>query len=243
MRYLLVFLLVLPLAGYVAAVDDEPQPSSAEALEILKKADAAIKAIKSVRMSGTARPEGSAVNFMKPAEGTTLMVGWAGNIPQKFYSEVKIVTDEGTTRLTGGGDGDTYFIIDHADKKAYEDMDPGVLGSHGNTLQSIAVVEFVHDAPFDQEMESDLKLLPEETVGGEPCYRIFVVYPGGGQESVWYFSKKDYLPRRRIQKWDFGGGGSVDKLVTKLEINPEIEPSLFKMKLPKGYEQIDDFAP
>ncbi len=37
--------------------------------------------------------------------------------------------------------------------------------------------------------------------------------------------------------------GSLDTTLIELEVNPEIKPGLFRLDLPKGFEQIDDFAP
>ena len=39
------------------------------------------------------------------------------------------------------------------------------------------------------------------------------------------------------------GEGSLEITLTDLEIDPEAGPETFTMKLPKGYEQVDDFAP
>ena len=39
------------------------------------------------------------------------------------------------------------------------------------------------------------------------------------------------------------GDGALEITVTKLEVNIEPEEDLFRLRLPEGYEQIDDFAP
>ena len=53
------------------------------------------------------------------------------------------------------------------------------------------------------------------------------------------------LPRRRLQKFTVPGQGegALEINLSNLVINPELDPALFRMKLPAGYEQIDDFAP
>jgi len=148
--------------------------------------------------------------------------------------------------VTGGGNGDMFFLIDHGAKKAYEDMDPGVMGTTGRSLQAAGMLEFVHNAPFDDELNAEgVELEGEETVAGEPCHKIHVKYAGGAGESIWFFSKNDYLPRRRVQIFNIPGQGegTLEITITKLEVNIEPEDDLFSMKLPEGYEQIDDFAP
>ena len=245
-------LLGLLLAGFVAAEETEPaKPAppvrSPEALEILKKVDAATKAVDSVRCHVTSQVTGVAKNFVSDADGDSVMVGWNGTMPEKFYAHVKTKNRKGEpVELSGGGNGETYFLIDHTTKKAYQDMDPGVMGSGGRTLQGAGMMEFVHDHPFDDELNAEgLALEPEEAVDGEPCYRIHVEYAGGQGQSTWFFSKKDFLPRRRIRKFTIPGqgDGAVETTVSRLETNIKPEESLFRMKLPEGYQAIDDFAP
>jgi outer membrane lipoprotein-sorting protein len=237
--------LVAPVAAEQAPAESD---RSAEALEIVEKADAAIKKIGSVRLEARATPSGSAERFLSASEGTAVLVGWNGSTAERFYSHVTTKrqgTGE-TLELTGGGDGDNYFIIDHGAKQAYEDMDPAVLGSGRNALGVVGMIEFVHDSPFDDELNADkLELLGEEKVGDEECYKVRVVYAGGQGESTWFFSKSDFLPRRRVRKFDIPqqGEGALEITITKLEVDPKVDPGIFKLQLPEGYEQIDDFYP
>ena len=147
--------------------------------------------------------------------------------------------------LTGGGDGETFFLIDHLGKKAYEDFDPAVMGAGGNALNSITMAEFVHPAPFDDEINADTaELQGTEMVGGVECHKIHVIYSGGRGESTWFVSTEDFLPRRRIRYFTTPQGeGTLDITVTDLKVDPEVGPETFVMKLPEGYQKVDDFAP
>jgi outer membrane lipoprotein-sorting protein len=249
MKRVVCLLLLLVLVGPVMGDTDESAASrSPEAIEILKKVDSAIKAVHSVSYDVATQSSGVAENFASSARGNSILVGWNGNTAERFYSHVetkKADTGE-TVELTAGGNGDMYFIIDHQTKKAYEDMDPGVVGSGGRALRSVGMIEFVHDAPFDDEIGAEeVELLEDETVDGEPCYQIHVSYGGGQGSSTWFFAKKDFLPRRRVRHFTIPGqgDGSIVIDVTNLETNIEPDESLFVLKLPEGYEQIDDFAP
>lgn len=225
------------------AVGSEGAPT---AREILERADAAIKNVESIRYSGTATPGGVAEQFLSGAEGEALLSGWTGQFPQKFHVRLETKARDGAdVNVTAGGDGDTFFLVDHLTRKGYEDMDPGVLGSSGQALQGFFMLEFVHDAPFDDELGAEsIELEGEADVHGEACWKVRVVYAGGRGESTWLLSKKDYLPRGRIQHFNMGGQeGSIERTLRDLEIDPEIDPGLFKMRLADGYEAIDDFAP
>ena len=35
----------------------------------------------------------------------------------------------------------------------------------------------------------------------------------------------------------------IERTINDVKVDPQIDPSLFTLKLPDGYEQIDDFAP
>jgi outer membrane lipoprotein-sorting protein len=73
---------------------------------------------------------------------------------------------------------------------------------------------------------------------------VRVVYTGGAGETIWYFSTKDYLPRRRVRPFTSPqGAGTFEYVLTDLEVSPKVEDSLFTLNLPEGYERIDDFAP
>jgi outer membrane lipoprotein-sorting protein len=229
------------VAAFSFAEEKAPDP-----IEVLQKVDAAVKAVDSVKLSIMSEGSGAATN--PPAEGEAIMAGWSGNTPELFYAHVKTKRrdTEEDVEYTGGGNGDMFFLIDHTSKKAYEDMDPAVIGSAGNALFGIAMMEFVHNAPFDDELNADsVEYLGMETVSGEECYKIDVKYSGGRGHSVWYFSEKDFLPRRRDIHFTNREGeeGTVTRIVTSLDVNPKINDDMFTMNLPEGYEQIDDFAP
>jgi hypothetical protein len=253
MRTQIALLSVLAAVGFVSAqqLTTEEAPEGhrdATAVSILEQVDQATRAVTSVRYTAVSEPSGVAVNFVSAAEGETVMSGWGGNLPEKFRTSVKTTTpgSEEQIELTGGGNGDTYFLIDHTTKKAYADMDPGVLGSSARAIQGFGMVEFVHEAPFDDELGAPtIELLEEVEIHGEACHQIRVVYGGGQGESIWAFSKSDYLPRKRVRVFSIPGQGDgrLENTILGLEVDPQIDPAVFEFKLPAGYEQIDDFAP
>jgi outer membrane protein assembly factor BamB len=232
----------VPVAEEVAEVAED-----SEAVKILRQVDAAARAVEVARYKVSIQPAGVAVNFISASEGGGIMAGWGGQRPEKFQMTVKTTrpgSDE-SMEITGGSDGENFFLIDHLGKKAYADFDPAVMGAGGGAVGAVSMAEFVHPTPFSDEIHGDsAEIQGVEEVGGVECYRIHVVYSGGQGQSTWFFGKEDYLPRRRIRYFSTPQGeGTLEITVTDLKIDPEVGPDTFAMRLPEGYEQVDDFAP
>ena len=88
------------------------------------------------------------------------------------------------------------------------------------------------------------KFVGIEKVGGEPCYKVSLEYQNA-QTAVWYFSTKDLLPRRadRTRKTPDGQTFGSQQTILNLKVEKSFDDAKFKLKLPEGYEQVDDFAP
>lgn len=217
--------------------------------EILKKADEASKAISSVKYTATAKGTGAEEKRIPKVEGTVWLSGYQNGRPEKVRFEAKVTPADGSPsrEITMGNDGNEYFVLDPAKKIAYVDIDPAVTGTSGRMVGLLTMLEYVHDAPFSDEINGQEKTLKGiEKVGGEDCYHIYVKYSQEGQEADWYFSKKDYLPRRVDRKFTPRGGGEPggrQLIVTALTVDPKSDKDPFKFDLPEGYEKSDDFAP
>ena len=219
-----------------------------KAIEILKKVDAATRAVHAVRYKGTVTGTGGAAAFVPTLEGTAIISGEFGGSYQKFRFDVKVKTgdSEEVKRFTVGGDGDIYYLIDWQNKIAYEDLDPAVVGSDGDAARRLGMVEFIHPKPFSDEINAQRAELKESVkIGGEDCYVIDVTYAGGSGRSIWYFSKKDFLPRRRDQVFTRPGRpeSTIERVITDLVVDPKLDDAMFKLDLPEGFKKTDDFAP
>ncbi len=217
-------------------------------VEILKRADAASKAVTVAQYE--------AESFAFDAEGKTTpighgkaaIMGFAGRGPEKFNISGKFKRrgSEEEQHLTIGTDSEDYYLIDWATKKAYVDIDPAVTGRRGGLVGSIMMAEYVHATPFTDELNGTAqKLIGMTKVADEDCYEILVTYADGALQAKWFFSAKDYLPRRvdRLRKIDGKPVGGTRTVVTKFKAEPKDAEKLFKFKLPDGFEQVDDFAP
>ncbi len=79
---------------------------------------------------------------------------------------------------------------------------------------------------------------------GEDCYVIRVVNKRR-RESIWYFSTKDYLPRRRDTLFTNRQGATSRYTITltDLVVGPTIDDNTFKLVVPEGFTETDEFAP
>ena len=153
----------LMLCTVVPALAQEKKEAGAmtDPVEILKKADDAAKAVKTVKYDATF--EGiseSAAQFPK-VEGKAIMDGELNNAPKRWLYEVKVTMPNSAEvkSYTAGSDGENYFLFDMAGKKAYRDIDPAALGSNRRVIQAIQMTEYVHSKPFSDEIDAEKKEL------------------------------------------------------------------------------------
>jgi hypothetical protein len=247
MRIFTAILLTTSLSLALSEVARAGDTGLTDTLEIVKKADEAAKAVKAVQYEVTFEGTGAAKDRVGKFTGTYTLMGWADRGPEKFRAKIK-GTRPGSSDvhdIEGGGNGDEFFLVDHTHKKAYQDMDTEVMGSGGRMIMAGLMAEFVYTTPFSDEIKAkNCELKGTKTVGGEPCYEVYVLYEND-QEAVWCFSKKDFLPRSRLDMFKAPDGQNAGQLktISKLVVDPKINPSTFKLKMPAGYEKVDDYAP
>lgn len=217
-------------------------------VKILKKADEATRAVKAVSYSTTIAPTGAAKGRRPRFQGQAFLYGWAHGGPARFRHNItqKNSGEDKTQSFTAGKDDENFYLIDHQTKTAYVDIDPQVMGKMSRTIRNFAMLEFVHPAPFSDEINgTSQKLEGIEDIAGEPCYKIHVEYAVGGPQANWFFSTKDFLPRRVVRLFNTPGGqtAGLQTTVTHLKIIQSDSKDLSEFKLPEGYKQTDDFAP
>lgn len=221
-----------------------------EAVEILKKADEATKKLKGARYKATVTPTGFRAARGVRTEGEVLIAGeLVGMAPKTYRATGKFTTPDSKqpAEVTIGSDGENYYQIDHHTKTVYVDIDPAVLGTDGQMVFPLMMVEFIHDSPFSDELNgTKVQLAGTETIGTEDCHQIHIVYGGDrGQEAMWYFSKKDFLPRGvdRISRNQAKETGATEMRISELQPDPTQGDAEFKLTIPEGYKKVEDFAP
>jgi len=226
----------------------EEASRSAIALEILKKADQATRAVKTVRYDVTWEGTEWLADRTWTLQGHVVSKKAADGVPPLFHYTVTKAIAPGSDRelqYTAGSNGTEFFLIDSQTKKVHRGSEPAVLGRGGRVAQSLAMREFTHATPFTDEITGDKTLLlGTETVDGEECQHIYVMYKGG-QEAEWYFSKEDFLPRRvdRIRRNHEGEKAKQIRIITNLVVDPEVPEETFTVRVPEGYEETTELAP
>lgn len=256
--YLLAFVI---LAGTIAWAgdkkDEKPAGEMTDPLAILKKADAAVKAVKAAKYDLTLEGTGAlkdrsvklAASVIAAGRTTPESVDAQRVTPEKFRIEARftVPSDSETRHIISGNDGEDYYLVDHRSKTVYADMDPAVLGSMTRLVISSMMIEFLHPRPFDDELAGKQHTLKDsKTIDGEECYGVEVVYNIDQAPVVtWYVSKKDFLPRGRIDQFTLSNGqkGELHKMLSHLVIDPKLDKDAFEIKVPEGYTRTDEFAP
>ncbi len=243
-------MLILGLWGAAATAQDAAKKSGdlTDPVEILKKADAACKALNSVQYTATVQGSGAAESRMGKSTGTVVLKGRTSSGAAQYRYEAKLEEpgSSDVNDITVGSDGKTYFLIDAKAKKVYEDIDPAVVGTAGRRARGLNMGEYLHPEPFSDEINGKKQDLKGTTkVGDEDCYEVNVEYSQAGLEATWFFSKKDFLPRRVDRRFQAPTGekGGTQLTVTKLTVDPKLDKDPFKLVVPEGFTKIDDFAP
>lgn len=224
-----------------------PAGDSTEVVEILKKADAAAKAVKGAKYEVKFEGVGDDAAKVPMVEGAWLTVDFSDGRAKKYRIDAKVTApgSKDVQKVTIGSDGENYYLLDHNAKKAYVDVDPNVIGRVGRALFQATLAELGHPKPFSDEIDGKVKELKgSKTINGEDCHEIFVTYANAPQDAIWWISKKDFLPRAR-QDIIKRGETTVSsmKTIAKLEVDPKTAADAFKLVIPEGYEKTDDFAP
>ena len=229
---------------------EEKKGCLTDPIEILKKVDAACKAVKAVKYDVTFESTGTPQAPGMKLKGSVIAAGKVINRQPEMYVidiETSSPDSEEVRRITSGSDGEMFYVVDHQAKKAYEDIDPAVIGASRRFLRLVAMIEFLHSTPFSDEISGKSREMRGcKEINGVECYEIQVVYTAEGAPlTTWYFGKKDFLPRARIDQFTTPTGEKMTwkKMLSNLVTDPKLDKEAFKLKLPEGYAKTDDFAP
>ncbi len=223
----------------------QPPATQQQAIDILKKTDAAAKAVTTAGYDARFEVSGWLADELGNLQGHALVGGEFRRTFQFFRFEIHHPQpiDGEKRKLTAGSDGQTFYLIDHQKKTVHTGPGASVLGPAGRTARTLGMVEFLHPTPFSDEINADrAELIGTATVGDQECYKIHVNYAGTTARAIWYIAQKDYLPRRvdRFRRNPATGQEAVTHLiVTNLIINPVFFVNPFELRVPPDYTRTD----
>lgn len=219
---------------------------------ILKKSVLALKKIKLVSYEGEYRTAGWITERLglRLVKGQAVLGGQSKWGLDRFRCDatLELVDQKKPQHLTAGSNGDLFYLIDHRTKTVYEDIDSGVLGTHGPHLQRILMREFNQEKPFREELaKAEITLDGNEEVDGTMCHKLSISGVGSADTSIWFISKTDYLPRRVHRIYaaqnESGESGSTVLTISNISIDPKFGMSPFRAYPSEGFTKTDDFAP
>jgi peroxiredoxin len=243
---------LLPLVAMAgdSSAQSKPRGDEPDAMDILRRADEATKALTAASYEAESFGEGKLSRPISRVQGTVLVKkhrrSLLGRIAGKAERPPCLRIEAEETKPGGkrvqkikvACDGETASRID-------EDNQLFATGAMPEAEKLLApatrlfMLEYTHATPFQDELKGlSAKCEGRKKIGDVDCYVVFVVYNKLGVEARWYFGTEDYLPRRvdRIVKED-GSKGAVVLSVTKLNTAPEIIAGDFKLACPQGYEK------
>jgi len=208
--------------------------------QILERADAATKKVKSVKYSLHAQRTDVSDRLASKLSGTVIMSGWHRGHPAKFRYEVETRpggSDE-TATVVVGYDGEQFWALNMRDKKIFAGEDLASIGAYQMLVEFFPVTEFVLSEPFGDELHArKQEFLGTAKVNGEPCAKIHTIYSNPGQEATWYISTKDYLPRRVDRLIIDPDGASLTRssVISDLVVDPEVDEQVFSLTIPSDF--------
>jgi hypothetical protein len=236
--------------GVMAQTSEKPAGKSDEAMEIVKKAAAALTQVKTVRYKADYKGTKWIASLVPSVRGVATIGSRSKFDIDPFFAEVTITrtTEEGAEKpvqYKAGSDGDIYFLIDDNTKTVYQDMDPLVLGSNSRDIRRVLAPEFADPKPLeDVHKAKSVRLLDSESVDGVSCH-VVAVEAERPPVVTYYFSTKDYLPRRVVRTYqnEEGEEATTELILHDVTPNPSFVRSPFKPVVPAGYTKTDEFAP
>jgi hypothetical protein len=249
MKGVLVAMSALYLLACGAYAQDQTIHVPTDPVEILKKADAAARAIKAARYKAVVEGTGAVKARVPSAQGTVIMAGWGSDVPKMFRVDTRFKDRRhpDTRDMSMGCDGQQYYLIDHQTKMVHVGRTWAVWGANARIVLALLTNEFTYPEPFTDEINGvRQELKGSKMVGDEDCYEVYIEYAVANARAVWCFSKQDFLPRSRH---DLTGtpsskeeGGQL-RTMTDVQADPPLSEDAFKVVIPEGYTRTDHAAP
>jgi hypothetical protein len=238
---------LVPVVGVAAAEPAKTAPELTDAKAILERSVEATQKLKTVSYELDYQVSGWFTNFMPNIRGTVVMGKETKHEVKRFQCTLKVEPSGSGEpfELTAGADGTRFYIVDHQTKTVHADIDPGVFGKNRYTVEFSLPREFGMAKPFEDTLQGgEMRLEEAKEIDGEACYGLWLK-PKTEPGATWYFSKRDFLPRRISFSAEDKDGHKATAEITirKLVVNPTFAKDPFEVAVPEGYRRTEEFAP
>ncbi len=246
------FLTGVLLAVLPAMAVAEPVP---DAKRILRRADAATKAVKAVSYTAEFHGEGDLANRLPRVRGTLIgrhrprppldRLFGGGRGPAGEYTNFKhFLRLRGKILLPDDESGKAFDIAIDANRVISIDVDQRLM-IHAPFLagqeliqpgRQLFMIEYLHEVPFRDEIRARKSSHHGfKTIGGVECDDILVHYRNDTQ-ARWFFGREDHLPRRVDRLYDRPNlKGKTVLTITDLNTHPKFKSTTFNPPCPEGF--------
>lgn len=196
-------------------------PTSGEVMGVLRRADEATRAVRSVRYRARARAEGA---LSYDVSGEVVLEGKGASAPERFNVTLSGRIGDGgrVYELTVVSDGQKYWLLDRASKTLDEVADPSALGPRYFAAMGLVLRELHVADPFGDEINAPrVESRGTRVCDGVTCDDVYVEY-GANRKALWSIGP-DGFPRRVEREFRRRGGPvRVELELTGLELNPAL---------------------
>ena len=224
----------LLLAGLGSHIASGPDP-----IGILKKAEAAAKAVKAVAYKAEFRGEGELRATMPRLTGSVRARKIPGVAVPMLVLEAVVHEPgvDGAASYRFINDGTRFAAIDKTRKTVIQRDPPRSLDNLFACMEPAADLwldQFFDQTLFEEARRGDsVKHMGTKKVNGVECDVIHVVYRNAVAQARWYFGRKDHLPRR--VDWTRPGSTLVLSL-SDLDVKPKLDADTFAIEVPEGHK-------
>jgi len=239
----------MPVFGLLIWLPSAAMAGEPDVRAILRKADAATKAVKAVSYEAEYYGVGDLAQRYGHVRGSLqARQGDRGFWGQLFggASRRSLMRIKGVRTTPNSGKAHPFDVATDGKQVVSIEAD-GKLFIHGKLpgaaallqpAQQLLMLEYLHPRPFRDEINArTARHEGTKKIGGVDCDVIYVVYQNRS-ESRWYFGREDSLPRRvdRISsRRDVKG--AVVLTLSKLDVKPDFDDDTFRPNCPEGYEK------
>lgn len=242
-------LAALPLIGLPAWAFAQDVP---DVQKILKKADAATKAVVAVSYDTEFKGTGDLAQRLPVLRGVVKgrkirrFVFRTGKTKHEWrLTGVRIQPDSETEIPFDVAAAGKYVVKIDIERKTYTTGKRSQAEELIGPIRNLPLMEFFHPTPFSDEINAKkAEYEGVKEIEGVPCDVVYVHYQNEGYQSRWFFGREDSLPRR-VERYYKRKGVEGARVWTLSNINtsPQFTKRDFYPRCPPGFKKCKHVKP